>query len=384
MTADHDDVLIVGAGPAGCAAALALDAAGCRVAVLDRPSAQSFRVGESATPDVAGLLRRLGVDDRLERAGHGFYHGNLSLWGDDRPRVDHFLFRGTGHGWHLDRAAFDTQLRDAARARGIPVRSCAGVETIAPTRDGWAIRVREIGEPRDEPRGELRNELRARVLVDAGGRRSPLAAWFGVRRRCFDEMVALAAHAPHARELAGLSLVESFEDGWWYAVGLPDGRALVTLMTDRDIATARRFRDPDVYRRAWQDTRLLATHVQPPREPVDVHVFAAHSGCIERSSGGGWIAVGDALMGLDPLTSSGIAGALSDGLAAAPAVVDMLAGRPDGAIAYAARANAVFKRYLAERVERYGTESRWSQHAFWARRGHGNHEAAGDAAEARA
>ncbi|WP_185732233.1 tryptophan 7-halogenase [Burkholderia sp. Bp8963] len=369
MTADRDDVLIVGAGPAGCATALALDAAGCRVALLDRPSTQSFRVGESATPDVAGLLRRLGVDDRLERAGHAFYHGNLSLWGDDQPRVDHFLFRGTGHGWHLDRAAFDAQLRDAARARGIAVRSCAGVEAIMPTSDGWAIRARGIGE------------VHARVLVDAGGRRSPLAAWFGVRRRSFDGMVALAAHASHARELAGLSLVESFEDGWWYAVGLPDGQALVTLMTDRDVATARRFRDPDVYRRAWQDTRLLAKHVPPGPAPAAIHVFAAHSGCIERSSGGGWIAVGDALMGLDPLTSSGIAGALSDGLAAAPAVVDMLAGRPDGAIAYAARANAVFGRYLAERVERYGTESRWSQRAFWARRGHGNQVAAAELAE---
>ncbi|OMG73010.1 hypothetical protein BW685_12285 [Burkholderia ubonensis] len=369
MTTDRDDVLVVGAGPAGCATALALDAAGCRVAVLDRPSAQSIRIGESATPDVAALLRRLGVDDRLERAGHGFYHGNLSLWGDDQPRVDHFLFHGAGHGWHLDRAAFDAQLRDAVRARGVPVRQCSGVEAILPASDGWTIRTRGIGE------------LRARALVDAGGRRSPLAAWFGVRRRRFDGMVALAVHAPQARELAGLSLVESFAHGWWYAVGLPDGRALVTLMTDRDIAAARRFRDADEFRRAWQDTRLLAKHVPPVRTPAAVHVFAAHSGCLERSAGGGWIAVGDALMGLDPLTSSGISGALCDGLAAAPAIVDMLAGRPDGALAYAARANAVFGRYLAERMRRYDAETRWPQHVFWARRRHGNRAALAEAAE---
>jgi flavin-dependent dehydrogenase len=95
---------------------------------------------------------------------------------------------------------------------------------------------------------------------------------------------------------------------------------------------------------------------------------AAHSGCVERGVGKGWIAVGDALMGWDPLTSSGISGALSDGLAAAPAIIDMLEGGRDGARAYAERANAVFGRYLMERLQRYGAESRWRQSAFWARR----------------
>lgn len=324
--------------------------------VLDRLAGQSFRIGESATPDVGALLRRLGVESRLERGGHVPYHGNISLWGGHEPRSDHFLSRGAGHGWHLDRAAFDEQLRNAVRARGIRLHRCGGIETIVPSNEGWHVQAHGPGR------------ISARVVVDAGGRRSPLVTRLGVRRRKFDKLVALAVRVTYARKLTGLSLVEAFADGWWYATLLPDGHVLVTLMTDQDIAVARGFRDWGAYVQAWRDSRLLAHYVPPPSDPVSIRSYASHSDCLQRAAGSGWIAVGDALMGWDPLTSSGISGALGDGLAAAPAIVDMLEGGLDGARAYAERANAVFSRYLAQRSQHYGAESRWPQSVFWARR----------------
>lgn len=356
MSTDIDDVLIVGAGPAGCATALAVAASGYRVVVLDRPAAQSFRIGESAAPDVGALLRRLDVDSRLDRCGHIPYHGNISLWGGREPRLDHFLSRGVGHGWHLDRRAFDEQLRSEVRARGIRLHRCDGIGNIIPSADGWQVQAHGLGK------------VSARVVVDAGGRRSPLAIRLGVARRKLDKLVALAVRLKCSHSLTGVSLVEAFADGWWYAAPLPNGHALVALMTDQDIAMARGFRGWQAYVQAWRDSRLLAKYVSPPLAPASIRNYAAHSGCLERAAGMGWIAVGDALMGWDPLTSSGISGALADGLAAAPAIVDMLAGGRDGARAYARRANAVFNRYLAERSQRYSSESSWPQSVFWARR----------------
>jgi flavin-dependent dehydrogenase len=211
-------------------------------------------------------------------------------------------------------------------------------------------------------------ETSARVLVDAGGRRSPLATRLGAHRRKLDGLQALAAHTDGCVDMGGLSLVESFADGWWYATALPDGRALVTLMTDQDSAKARGFAEPAAFIRAWNDTGLLKRHVQAPSTLARIHAFAAHSGCIDRAAGRNWICVGDALMGLDPLTSSGISGALNDALAAVPAILGQLDGRTGPARDYALRADAGFRRYLAERRQRYGAERRWPGHPFWARR----------------
>lgn len=360
MSVERYDVLIAGAGPAGCATALALAQAGVAVLLLDRPLAQPFLIGESATPDVAGLLSRLGVGHKLD--GHVPYHGNVSLWGGDVPQLDHFLFRAQGHGWHLDRAAFDHALRQAALEQDIAIQTPSGVDHIAPDHRGWRVQVRGLGE------------VVTRVVVDAGGRRSPLATRMGIQRCQVDRLQALACHATASEALSGYSLVESCSHGWWYATGLPDGRALVTLMTDQDIAKAHKLHDPECYLAAWRETRLLAERVPPPGHASPVQAFAAHSGCINHAAGlghaagQGWICVGDALMGLDPLTSSGISGALRDALAAAPAILGMLEGNTAAARAYALRANGSFKRYLAERQQHYSLESRWANWPFWQRR----------------
>ena len=353
------DVLILGAGPAGCATALGLSASGVkRVLLVDKPLALPFRIGESATPDVAGLLSGLGLEQRLDRMGHLPYHGNLSMWGSEVPRLDHFLRRGRGNGWHLDRAAFDSWLRQEAEAQGAQLAADSGIGSIAPRDGGWQVTLRD------------KRDVSARVVVDAAGRRSPLATRLGARRWQVDNLLALAAHTDSASDMAGLSLAESCADGWWYATGLPDGRALVTLMTDSDIAKAQRFDEPASFLRAWRNTRLLAAYLKPPSACPPINVFAAHSGFIERAAGKGWIAVGDALMGMDPLTSSGISGALSDARAAVPAILEQLDGNSGAACDYAKRANSTLKRYLNERRRHYSSERRWTNRPFWSRRVH--------------
>src|SRR5689334_22771476 len=102
------DVTILGAGPAGSALALGLKQAGVgRVLVVDRPMRRPFRIGESAAPGLSPLLRRLGLDDRLEGRGHRPCYGNLSSWGRPQLAVEDFMSGTCGRGWHLNREAFD-------------------------------------------------------------------------------------------------------------------------------------------------------------------------------------------------------------------------------------------------------------------------------------
>ncbi|WP_321951526.1 NAD(P)/FAD-dependent oxidoreductase [Paraburkholderia bannensis] len=355
MTVEVCDVLVVGAGPAGCATALAL-VGDCSVTMVERPLTRAFSVGESAAPDTRRLLDQLGAAQAIDWRVHRPYHGNLSLWGGETARREPFMLRGIAHGWHLDRTMFDQQLRACVQARGVAIHACGGIDTLRPHRGGWCLGLRDG------------RELHARIVIDAAGRRAPLATRFGGRRRQLDKLVALVVHAGASADLAGYSLVESCELGWWYALELPDGRTLVALMTDADLARTHGLHAFDAYAASWRATRMLRQHVPLPHAPLQVHAFAAHSGCVDRAGGAGWLAVGDALMALDPLTSSGIAGALRDGLNAAPVVRDMLDGRSESARDYAALADTAFRRFVAERQHHYASELRWTDRAFWSRR----------------
>ncbi|MDP9044047.1 MAG: FAD-dependent oxidoreductase, partial [Pseudomonadota bacterium] len=72
---DACDVLVVGAGPAGSAAAITLARAGCDVVLIDQHAFPRDKVcGDGLIPDAHHALRRLGVLDAVmaqaEPSGH--------------------------------------------------------------------------------------------------------------------------------------------------------------------------------------------------------------------------------------------------------------------------------------------------------------------------
>jgi len=352
------EVLICGAGPAGCATALALRHAGVgHVGMVDWPTERPWAVGESATPDVGPMLARLGLPDAMR--AYAPYQGNLSLWGDQR-QIDDFLHRGQGHGWHLDREVFDSTLREAVLSRGVRLIRPAKIDRMAWEACAWTLQLNDG------------SEWRARILVDATGRRAELATRLGAKRQRIDDLVALGTIVPRPATggLAGLSLLEPFALGWWYAAPLPGARAVVCLMTDRDLARQVELREGHRFQQAWIETTELARRLPPPAGALRIASFAAHSVCLDRAAGPGWIAVGDALMAFDPLTSSGISGALADGIAAADTLVGWLAGKPmaPSGRAWAQRADTSWRRYLDQRRKHYAAETRWPNSPFWSAR----------------
>ncbi|GGX38883.1 hypothetical protein GCM10007392_01410 [Saccharospirillum salsuginis] len=353
--------MIVGAGPAGSATALALLGAGVdRIVLIDNPKPRPFSIGESAAPDVATKLRLLGCSDNLADLGHTPYQANLSRWGGER-RYDDFLHRATGHGWHLDRARFDRDLRDQAADRGATTMRPAKLEHLTFEADQWQLMVQQE---------QRTHRVRCRYLVDASGRHSALARQLGAERKRIDTLTALAWTVPDGTALSGLSMVESCAEGWWYATCLPNGQGVVSLMSDADLIRQHNLRDSETLRHLWRHSVELKRWLPPSdAASIDPVAFAAHSGFLTQPVGPGWIAVGDAMAAFDPLASAGIANALGDTLAARPAILGWLEQHSLApAEAYADRANSGIERFLREWLLQYSRETQWLDQPFWQRR----------------
>lgn len=355
------DVVIIGAGPAGCAVASGLFQAGIsNVAIVDKPIDRLFRIGESATPDVPGLLQQLGL--KFIESGHRLYTRNLVSWGSGRIDTHDFLFRGSGNGWHLDRDLFDLRLRQSVVDKGMRIFSPDWLVDLGPlqikgnTRLGWILKLHG---------GAV---ITAKVVVDASGRNAAFCKRLGIRWLKQDALIALACRVPDLGRLQGASFVNACEYGWWYAVTLTGGYCLVSLMTDTSIAKVRKLHQAHVFRQAWQENELLSQYVPAQNELLHPQTFAAYTGFLQQAAGKNWVAVGDALMGLDPLTSSGISGALSDAIAAVSVIKGQLEGNYGPAQQYALRANRTYTRYLAQRAGHYANEQRWANELFWSSR----------------
>jgi len=349
MQLQRYDAAVLGGGPAGAAAAIALARAGVRTALVHRRDRGGFPVGEGLPPTARPLLRELGVAGRFDAGGHLPSYGNRSAWGTPALMTTDFIRHRHGLGWHLDRAAFDSMLRDAAAEQGADVVVCERVVSANRDQPGWSIDLAGA------------QNIRARFAIDATGRSSWLARRAGATRVDNDALMAYVAVVDaKPDDTDSMTLVESAESGWWYTALLPGGRRVVVFHTDADLVTrdfATMLGETNHVRARCGDAANTATTIR-----------RANGARLDRFTGDGWAAAGDAAVSFDPLSSQGIMTALYGGLRAAAAVAATLGGDGNALGAYAAALDSIHIAYRHQHETAYAAERRWQDRPFWSRR----------------
>jgi flavin-dependent dehydrogenase len=344
------EIIVIGGGPAGCAAALALARAGRLVLVVERSRYQAWRIGENLPPRARPLLDAMDLFERMDAHQQTPSRAIHHAWGSAELQVDEHLLNPHGAGWHLDRRRFDALLADGAEAAGARVLRGRAPRSLRRGSAGWRL----------ELDGEA---FTAPIVVDASGRSAWAARAAGARWLAHDRLVGLTAQLdPAGDATAGPHLLlEAVADGWWYSVSQPDGSLIATYMTDQEALRS------VPAGRLWQAQLDRSTHTAARAAPFTrrgaVRVRSAASGRLDRAAAEDWIAVGDAAAAYDPLSADGIYKALRGGLDAARCIVEgaPFAGHHDEV----ARS---FAAYLQQRSDYYHREQRWPRSPFWRRR----------------
>src|SRR5438105_5730690 len=129
------DALIIGAGPAGCAAAAVLAEHGRNVLVLEREKFPRYHIGESLLPFTFEPLQRLGLIEKM-RQSHFVKKYSVQFVSQNGKASEPFYFfnrydRNTiAQTWQVLRSEMDLMLMENARAKGAHILEQVNVQEL--------------------------------------------------------------------------------------------------------------------------------------------------------------------------------------------------------------------------------------------------------------
>jgi len=319
------DLLVVGAGPAGVAAALTAHRAGLRVRCVDRATFPRDKTcGDGLTAGALRWLEHLGVPVPALRETQPV---DTVVVRSPSGRLVVLPMPADGHHAVVTpRAGLDAALVARAREEGIEVAEGEAVAAAAIGHDGVVV-----------THGD--RTTRARAVVAADGHYSAV-------RRLVDPETPTDLGSSHAfrqyfRGVRDRRLWVIFEPdllpGYAWVFPLPGDRANVGFGVSRDADT--RGKALATIWRELLDRPAVRAVLGPDAEPEDRHRAWPIPAVFEptRLTAGPVLFAGDAAGVVDPMTGEGVAQALETGVLAARAVA---AGGPSAAVAARYRTSA--------------------------------------------
>jgi flavin-dependent dehydrogenase len=311
-----DDVIVVGAGPAGAVAAVVLARAGARVRLIDRAGFPRDKMcGDTVNPGTLAILKRLHLAAAVEP--DGLRIDGMRLTGD-RAAIDVRYPEGR-YGLALLRRHFDHRLASEAAAAGAVLETRTTVRQLLAA-NGRGTQLGVVATVSGAERA-----LSARVVIAADGRRSTLAFGGGVTRHpTWPSRFALGAYFEGVAGTTAFGEMH-IRDGRYLGIApLPGGASNVCLVRpwrhgDDAIVDPTRMlwqeirRDPRLGER-FADARIVTRTVVVGPLAVD----------LIRRPPPGLLLAGDAAGFIDPMTGDGLRFAVRGGELAAIAALRAL------------------------------------------------------------
>ena len=326
----HYDAIVIGAGPAGSAAAAVLAMKGRRTLVLEREKFPRYHVGESLIPYTYFSLQRIGVIERLKKS---HFPSKYSVHFVSRSGQQSQPFYFSDHmkheascTWQVLRSEFDQMLMENAREKGAEVREETTVTNTIQD-GGVTVGVEEV------TKDGRKLEFRAPMTIDATGRDSlsMLRNGWRIRDAKLNKIAIWTYYTGAVRDPgldAGATTIASVpERGWFWYIPLPRDSVSVGIVAEKDYLY-RGTRDLEgIFLRELGENAWVRGHLAPGERTEPFRVTGEFSYRSRYCAADGLVLAGDAFGFLDPVFSSGLFFALRSGELAGQAVDEALTAR---------------------------------------------------------
>ena len=336
------DVLIIGGGPGGSAAAMFLLRQGITPLIIEQEEFPRFHIGESLTGESAQVLRRLGLEEEMMKREYPIKHG-VKVYGTNATNSWYVKVSSRDDNWNLydnitwqvRRSDFDEMMQKEAVKRGAILKKGQAIQALK----------HEDGSMRGVlvrwPDGTT-EEIEAKVTLDCSGQATFLAnqkvtgpKYLGA----YDKQVAFFSHVKGAIRDSGTE-GENAKDNtlilyhnkfhWAWFIPVDKDTVSIGLVTPRADYLREKQTPEEFFRKDLFTINPELTRRIPKLDLAEkVHVVPNYSYQVRGFCGKGFICLGDAHRFIDPIFSFGVTVTMREAELAAPLIRQYLDGKLD-------------------------------------------------------
>ncbi len=310
--------------------------------ILEGEDFPRFHIGESFTGETAQVLRRLGLEDEMNKRAYPVKHG-VKVYGPTATTTWFVKVSSRDKDWNLydnvtwqvRRSDFDKMFQDEAVKRGAKLMKGTATKALVDP-DGT---VRGVSVRWPDGRTE---EIHAKVTLDCSGQATFLANQKVTGPKyvgSYDKQVAFFSHVKGALRDTGTSGPDAKDNTlilyhtkfhWAWFIPVDSETVSVGLVTPRADFLAKKQTPEEFFR-----SDLFSINPELPRRipkldlAEKVHVVPNYSYQVRGFTGKGFVCIGDAHRFIDPIFSFGVTVTMREAEQLAPIIRDYLDGKLD-------------------------------------------------------